>query len=123
MPKHYFHLTSIENTEKIIRDGIRSDEDGYIYLMNINSKVVQYHIAINQVFIDQYALFKINERALNAVVEKDNVAEITSKYQCRVKQNLIPTNEISFMGEFDADKEFLSNALYGSTNNSNNSGK
>lgn len=92
----YYHITSFDSYLKEIKEcGLHSDKEGYIYLLT--RKDVAGYVALNQLgFMDSFALLEISENGIIAKIEDDNVAEITAKWQKRVKQEQIKPDHIKF---------------------------
>ncbi len=94
--KKYYHITSIENMESILQNGIKANNEGHIFLFE--NKSIQLNgvintiadcIAFNQIFIDKYAMFEIKPAGLKSGLINDNVGEFSSKQQWILEQNLI----------------------------------
>lgn len=111
--QHYFcHATALENLDSIIKNGIKANENGEIFLYEdcfftcpplYANCYVGDHIAENQIFIqgEEYVNFIIPSYEITGVLERDNVGEITSRMQWIAKQAVIyPTGyEIRTIGK------------------------
>jgi hypothetical protein len=95
----YFHLTPSNNTHKIKKEGIKADEEGNIFVFT--DMLVANEIAKNQVFTEQYAVFKIERKGITGKIEKDNVAEFAAFYQRIIKQKTIKPKFVKFMSVED----------------------
>lgn len=128
MRKYYYHLTKPENVSSILNNGLLANEDGEIYLYEagmysdirlsenaiillkekgiqptnddliIEEKPVSHHIARNQVFIKEYAVFSVSRYGIKVELQPDNVAELTAKFQWICKQPKIESKYLRFCG-------------------------
>ncbi len=106
--KKYYHISKNDHevTNSILTNGLRCNDDGHIFIFE-NIKFSFYgventvcdHIASNQVFLDEYSLFEINEKGINNI-NPDNVGEITAKFQWIVSQEYINPIYIKHLGVF-----------------------
>ena len=85
----YYHITrGYDSWLKIQRKGLKASFDGYIYLLT--RKDITNYVAVRQLGImDSYGVLKVGSEGITGIVEDDNVAEFTAKYQKRVKQEMI----------------------------------
>lgn len=97
----YYHVTSFLNMIKINDEGLKANNDGYIFV--INTIDLANYIAVGQLFMEDYALFEVNVDGL--LLEKDIVGELGSKFQFKIKTDLIDTSRINNLGMFKASKE------------------
>lgn len=114
-----FHITSIDRLGSILNDGLVANyggevnsglsEDGYIYLFENKSYVdpitgdIRYvadDIALNQLFLDDYIMLEIDTDGINVEIEHDNVGELSSFAQWKVKQDKIDTDYINIFGRY-----------------------
>ena len=121
----YYHITSIDNVSSILENGLLANANGEIFLFE-NVSIVTYgvannskgkrvfgkikryvadSIAINQVFLEDYAMFEIDEKGINEALINDNVADCTSKFQWIAKQSVIKPQYIDFWGIFSVGDE------------------
>ena len=98
MNKLYYHLTSFTNFLLIQEQGIKAGEDGYIYVLD--TKDWNGYLALNQLFLTDYAVFSINPKGITDELEPDNVAEFSAKHQFRIKQPLIEKRYIKFLNMY-----------------------
>jgi len=57
-------------------------------------------IALNQVFLKNYDLYEINVEGLESKTQPDNVAEVLSNVQKRIRQNVIQPKYVKHLGTF-----------------------
>lgn len=128
MRKYYYHLTKPENVSSILNNGLLANENGEIYLYEagtyrdirlsddalkryqengikptnsdliIEEKPVSHHIARNQVFIKEYAVFSVSRYGIKVELQPDNVVELTAKFQWICKQPKIESKYLRFCG-------------------------
>lgn len=91
---NYWHITPVENFVKIINEGLQPNEHGQVFLFD--NKNYSADIAINQLFITDYALFKIISLQKEGL-KPDNVAEKTAHAQW-IYDQAIPSKDIKFIG-------------------------
>lgn len=96
-PKYYYHITSFDNIISLNRDGIKSDNEGQIFLLDTNEASIVSTVACNQCFLDDYALFRIDSKGILGELIPDKVAESTAKYQFIAKQESIDPKYIRFI--------------------------
>ena len=92
----YWHVTAVENYTSILRSGLRLNGEGKIYLFT--DKRLAGKIAVDQLFLKDYALFQIcslDESRLSA----DNVGELTACLH-KIYDLAIPTSDLKFHGLF-----------------------
>lgn len=106
---YYFHITDVESYKEILSRGLKADEEGYIYFLT--SKEVTAYVAYNQLFLEKYALIKIDSRGLSSQPELDLVGEITAVYQRRIKQELIEARFLKLINVYKIDVLAMQNAL------------
>ena len=101
MRKHrfYYHVTDVNNVERIKRDGLKADEDGLIFVFT--DMIVADTTAKNQCFLkDRYAVFKIHSKGITGRVIKDRVVEFSAPYHRIIIQEKISKRHIDFVGSF-----------------------
>lgn len=115
----YFHITAPENVSAILKEGLKANADGEIFLFEIATfptiiagkdlqpiqvvESVENHIAKNQIFLERYAVLGIDADGINGELEADNVAELCAKYQYIARQDIIKPEFITLIGEYDTD--------------------
>ena len=108
----YYHITKKENGLSINLFGLKSNEDGEIFLFSdwtlttrSNKKTVLICdlIARNQLFLDEFIIYEINPKGIKGKIENDNVAELTSKSQWIITQDNISRSYIKIIGERSID--------------------
>ena len=97
-PEHYYHIARPETASDIIREGLRPNEDGEIFLLA--SRDTEQDVAINQLFLRHYALFEISEKGVGTV-QGDDVAE-ASAFNSRITRQSIAPEWCKHLGDFDA---------------------
>jgi hypothetical protein len=92
----YYHITSPENVESILKNGLKANEQGDIFIFQYakftKNGIVNYvddYIANNQKFYEKYARIEIDPEGISVPLINDNVGESTSKFQWIVKQERI----------------------------------
>lgn len=122
MEKYYYHITSPKNALNILKNGLKCNEDGDIFLFENKTLrvkeeyradyeklglrteiVVADHIARNQIFLKDIVMLEIDSRGLHGEFIQDNVGEETSKFQWIVKQPLIAPQFIAEFGRYHLD--------------------
>ena len=110
-PENYYcHLTESKNVLSIMKDGIKANKDGEIFVYDDYMfkwmGMVHYvgdSIAFNQVMFDlkDYVIFFIDKRDVTGEVLPDDVGECTSKFQHIIKQKKIePFHFVSRKNEY-----------------------
>ncbi len=99
MKLDYFHLTRSENCDKIIKEGIKADKEGNIFVFT--DMIVANEIAKHQVFTEQYVVFEIDRKGITGKIKKDNVAELTRSYHRIIKQDHIKPEYVNFSDGYD----------------------
>ncbi len=89
----YYHITRPEHVESILKNGLKSDVQGNIFIfrhgMTAKNGVVNFVddcIAEEQVFFDKYARIEIDPAGINVELVRDNVGESSRNFQWIVKQ-------------------------------------
>lgn len=96
----FFHLTDAKNLDRILADGLRAGDDGYIYLFT--DLLVANTIARDQVFIaDRYAVLVVSATGITRRIWRDRVGELAAPYQRRTKQEIIKPKFLQHAGTFD----------------------
>lgn len=90
--KSYYHIAGIENKQSIMENGLIAGEDGYIYLLHgekaMIDEMISKYVALFQLGMENFSLFKVSEKGFNTSVEIDNVGELFARHQFRIKQNI-----------------------------------
>lgn len=121
MEKKYYHITHPKNIKSVLKDGLRANEEGKIFLFE--NKSISYpskgggtavvyvadHIAQNQIFLEKYAMFEISSEGIDGDLINDNVAEMGSSFQWIVKQPIISPEYIEPFGLFRVQKPKIKN--------------
>ena len=101
-----YHLTPIENVERIRSEGLRANEACEIFVF-VDMRLANV-IAKNQVFpiIQQfggkYGVFKVSPDGIETeMMPDDEAGEFCQAYQFIVKQPVISSEHLTFEGEFD----------------------
>ena len=114
----YYHISDIKNIDSIIEKGLLADEDGNIFLfindsieepgiarnkqgklcMGIKKRSVSDDIALNQLFLTEYALFEVSVKGIDEKLENDNVEELASVYHRIARQQQIKPEFIKLCG-------------------------
>lgn len=87
MVKTYYHISPIDNKKSIISNGLKCNEDGETFLFDTLSQAK--YISINQVFLDEYSLFKIDYKGIEVEPKRDMVMEMGADSQYIIKQTSI----------------------------------
>jgi hypothetical protein len=96
--KKLYHMSSTDNRDKIMSNGIICGEDNHIYLidtLHIHFPIFNFNgyipdiVALNQLYIDKYDLYEISTEGVEEELLPDNVMESTSEFQKRVMQKNI----------------------------------
>jgi hypothetical protein len=105
----YYHITRVTNVESILKNGLKSNEDGELFIFNygvIEFKGVEYYadelIADRQLGLKEFALFEIHPKGITSELINDNVAEITSSLQWIVQQDVIAPKHLEWLGIWEA---------------------
>jgi len=101
----YYHITNKNNIRSIFDNGIKCNKNGEIFLFeNIGLKCngiingISDCIANNQIFLDEYVMFEINNKGFKTESIPDNVAEISAKWQWILKQEVIVPKYVNIFG-------------------------
>jgi len=108
----YYHISPIENKESILATGLKSNEG--IFLFTQLEQAI--HIASNQIGINEYSIFKIDKSGMTGKLEHDGVAELGSKYQYILDQELVEAKYVKHIKDeslnvFDMINESEANSL------------
>jgi hypothetical protein len=103
----YYHITALNNVQSILKNGLRCNSDGQIFVFenksirinDVNNTVADI-IANNQIFLDKYVMFEIDDKGFNTDLINDNVGELSSKRQWFVEQSVIDKKYLNVFGIF-----------------------
>lgn len=121
----YYHITHKKNVSNIIKNGLLANTDGDIFLFENKSiitigiaknsqnkwvlgrikRTIADNIALNQIFIEEYAMFKIDAHGITSHLTNDNVAELGSEFQWIVKQPKIDKRYVSLFGYYKTNSK------------------
>ena len=82
---NYYHISAIKNKESILTTGIKSNEG--IFLFTQLEQAI--HIASNQIGINEYSIFEIDESGMTGELANDGVADFGSNHQFILDQELV----------------------------------
>ena len=103
----YYHITKKENGLSINLFGLKSNENGEIFLFsdwtlttrrNKKTVLICDLIAQNQLGIDEFIIYEINPKGIKGEIKTDNVAELTSKFQWIITQDNISKSYVKIIG-------------------------
>jgi len=112
MNKKYYHITDVKNKTSILKNGLRANEEGFIFLFENVSTInrdtniqntVSDMIAANQLSLEEYAMFEIDSKGINENLLKDEVAEFSAKNQFIAKQENIAPQFINLFGIYKTE--------------------
>ena len=106
MAHKIYHLTPHENTKSILKEGIKANEYGDIYVFT--DMLVADTIAKNQIFTKRYSVFEINRKGIKVKLIPDQCAEFSQGFQRIIKQNEIDPKYLELIYE---DIEIITNGL------------
>jgi hypothetical protein len=92
-----FHLTHLDNVKAILADGIKANEDGEIFVFT--DTIVADTIARDQVFLKEYAIFRIYRKGISFELLPDEVAEFSAPFQRIIKMSRIPPRCLALVSE------------------------
>ena len=115
----YYHITKKENGLSIHLFGLKSYENGEIFLFSdwtMTTRRTKKRVLIcdliarNQLFLDEFIIYEINPKGIKGEIKNDNVAELTSKFQWIITQDKISKSYVKLIGGRSTDiksiKEF-----------------
>jgi hypothetical protein len=85
--KTLFHVTHPANVAAILREGLRADEDGWIFA--ITDDRLANSIARDQVGLPAYTLLEIDGAGINGKILPDRVGELSARWHRIIVQPLI----------------------------------
>lgn len=104
-PTLLFHLTRPENLETIERDGLWPDSEGNIFAFT--DLIVADSIAAEQVFADPYVLLWIHPHGINGKLYADDVAELSHRFQCIIRQERIEPQYVHYLATMRVQTDTL----------------
>ncbi|MDD2819840.1 MAG: hypothetical protein PHW29_01120 [Flavobacterium sp.] len=90
----YYHISPVKNLDSILSEGIKS-EDKEIFVCDNETYLPI--IASSQLFTNEYSIFKISNNGITGKIIQDEVAELCSKNQYIILQNVIKPEHIVHM--------------------------
>lgn len=104
--KKYYYISDLESVSDIEQHGIKANENGDIFIFIIFKEKIQDavniagYIAINQLFLENYALFEIQEEGITGEITDHKVSGRVSQYQKIIKQDIISRKHIKFINSY-----------------------
>jgi hypothetical protein len=96
----FYHVTDFENMMPIREYGLKANSKGYIFVFSeIN---LANYIACGQLALKDYVLFEVDVKGLK--LENDEVNELFSSFQFKIKTELIKPNDIKFIDIFKSSE-------------------
>lgn len=83
----YYHVTAPGNVDNIMKEGLRANEDGEIFV--ITTMRVANHIAKTQVFLKEFAVIGIYFYGVTGAVGGDSVGEAIAQFHRIIRQERI----------------------------------
>lgn len=110
-PKLLYHITAknFENARSILKNGLKCNEEGQIFLFENKSIIVNGSsvencvsdcIAAGQLGVKSYSMFEIDSKGLYSDLIPDEVGEFTAKLQWYILQEKIEPKYISILGHY-----------------------
>jgi hypothetical protein len=105
----YYHITNSDKKtiKSILKNGLRCNSEGEIFVFENKSIIfnnvinsVADLIANNQLFLQEYVMFEIDDKGFNTELVNDNVGEISSKQQWYVQQPFVDKKHIIIYGTY-----------------------
>lgn len=98
-PTVLYHITDPANVPAILRDGLKANEDGHIFV--VTHEAMAQEIARNQVFLERFSLISIDVSGVVGGVIADDVAELSAPWHRIVIQESIAPAFLKLLGELD----------------------
>lgn len=110
--KELYHITDPKNKEAIQREGLKANAGKIFLFEDISFKPEWYkepycvadHIALNQVGLKEFAMFKVGMNGIKGLLMPDDVGEMCSKWQWYVEQDRIEPEYIEYVGIYATKK-------------------
>ena len=105
----YYHITNTdaETIQSILKNGLRCNSEGEIFVFENKSigynnviNTVADSIANNQIFLNEYVMFEVDDKGFNSDLINDNVGEMSSNQQWYIKQPFIDKKHLQVHGVF-----------------------
>ena len=103
----YYHITKLDKIQSILKNGLRCNSEGEIFVfenksigLNTVTNTIADCIANNQIFLNEYAMFEVDDKGFNTDLINDNVGEMSSNQQWFIKQSFIDKKHIQIYGVF-----------------------
>jgi hypothetical protein len=109
--KKYYHITPFKNYKTILKEGLKANSLGEIYVFDTNHRGVIEYASINQLYIMHCALFEIDAKGITGEIEDDNVGEYTSQYQKIIHQDLIKPEFLRIFITYRVENNINTNIL------------
>lgn len=93
----FYHISSPSNIPSILENGIVAGVDGKIFLLDTEEQKIVASVALLQCGYQDYALFRVETKALSGQLMPDNVGELTTSHQFILKQDLIASKYVSLV--------------------------
>ncbi len=118
--RYYYHITAKENALSILKEGLKANSEGEIFLFdnisvrtitakfNVNGKPISEntiinvadHIAKSQLFLKEYVMFEVDSRGFETELIQDVCGEICFMAQWILKQSNIKPSFIIPYGRY-----------------------
>jgi hypothetical protein len=109
--RKYYHITPFENYKNILREGLKANPLGEIFVFDTNHRGIIEYASINQLAITHCALFEIDANGITGEIEDDNVGEYTSQYQKIIHQDLIKPEFLRIFITYRVESKISTNIL------------
>ena len=109
--KVYYHVTTPSHAKLILKNGLKADREGQIYLLNYDVLRSVINVASSQIFSRRVTVLEVCAKGVKGRVESDNVAEAYAKYQVRVKQPRIGAEHITMVCSLNVSTGYDSTAV------------
>lgn len=106
----YYHITDRDNLSTILKEGLKANEEGNIFLFENKSIVINSVentvadlIAYNQIFLEEYVMLEIDLNGITSEIINDNVGELSSSMQWIINQPLVKPEHIKSLGVYKTE--------------------
>jgi hypothetical protein len=100
-PTVFYHIKPVGKVDKIIKEGLNAYEGKIFVVTHHDIKIAGQNIieriARTQMFLEEYALFKIEEAGITGNITADIVGEFTAQYHRIIHQNFIAPEFITLV--------------------------
>ena len=107
---YYYHVTEVENVDSILKNGLKADEEGLIYVYDTYSVDLEGVdiflsdiITLGQLGYKKYAVIKVNAEPYRKYAKPDNVGELCASYHRILKVKIIKPEDIELLEIRDTD--------------------